>query len=1441
MTVGIKQADRMRLTGQRIVLELKDAEGAAYKYHMDIDRYLGEGTSCICYEVTVYKDVREIGQKCVLKQFYPDPLSFGIDAEMEGVRLQIQGYADDPERSRNPNVSRLGAFFEQAFRHQLELSNEEKLHDIIVRPTEWYFDGETKYILYEADFGTSLDIGRIRSLEDFLKKMRDIAEALCRLHERGIIYMDLKPSNILVSSNGTIKLFDFDAAIDRKHLDRVRLEDGSLRYDAGTPGLVAPEIRGRNLDEFNRNKYHFISASVDIYALGAIMFSYFMNRYPTDADCEHAAYEAELQAQLEGRFRGELIEEEQKILKKILRKSIDVDLSPSGRYFITAALLRDINRLLASMKTPRSAKERIYQKTGDRLQTAYVMDQFPLSEYRVHVGKQGWIMDSLLIGNGPVGAGFLTNILASTQMLQTKHVVRYALTGAEQAIKDYVRRWPMLAKTTTIYLDDAPWKPDWEGLRSELDPEITETPFAELRFYEWSAETDAAEWFLSLARARDISWIAVCDEQAERNLTIAKVLASAITVCPKWKKKPMFMAYLDSRGDGYDLRKPDQSYENIHLFPFGDNAKKSLDEKQFARGIRKRALQLHKFYMRQWKERASAAEIWEDFTGSDYNINSSLTCALSLPYKLASLGISGTGRAAAEEYRRSVLDSKQPGAAERFDRLIYLEHRRWMCFMMTEGYDRPDWKELEHYAFRGNHDQRDRTRKLHPCICASDPEHGIRLGALSREAWDTPEIWKRGADGMAFDPLDAMSLRFHQFCDRSVRSMERDGVFEAAFGKLEYAMRNDGFTAEDREALEALRGRMHRMVSGESGANRLWELGCRRFAGLLAERAAVSAVRTEEAAGAFRELKRQMRIVAERNLCHDYKSSDRTILEALPLLLMSDDPIRRIHRPVTEKTWQNVVTSMIIEPEELYLYAEESDRVNGDRIRDFLTEERGIRLERFEVRPMEALTKLRVSARARKSVLDLTGLSEEACAALLRHEKLRRLPAIAYRGGQLRSLNCVGEAENYRSQRRHFTVGEALGLSGCAYERDSRMDRIADFPDDCEAVWNAGMEADAEAFQVLMGVLRAAEAGHYRRIDRGGQTDAVSIERHEESQGSYAPHASNGSSVFKSGFGYEKRRVHPTMLRISGIDRVLRDLWEQGWLEAEAVLPRADRPGTVRVETKYEAVYRCVEHMMETAEREPYLHHFSYRKTAEDPAVGRKSSEEQHFVYDDTLIVQTAVVPRDWGVEDSAGLRAAVEEILGRLAHRDREDRALVECLHEDDCTFTTEAPGASEAFLLRLLYRDRAARTCLACEENLLEAYVYHTVWKRTTVDDVKRMVMRCGAGPEAEAISCLACARGLQTWFIACRHSFPDAGALERLRDCAERYGTDGHAVVVTDAPVTEEEREHCRALRIACIDRSMFVDGPPDACGRRLAECLQRIFGRNRSLDGDTGGIE
>jgi serine/threonine protein kinase len=183
-----------------------------------------------------------------------------------------------------------------------------------------------------------------RNLRDFLEKkgtpevllglsiMRQVAAALQRASELGIIHRDIKPENILVTRKAEVKVADFG-------LSRVFSEDGGQPLHLtqsgvtmGTPLYMSPEqVEGKkNIDH-----------RTDIYSFGVTCYHMFAGHPPFrgTAPFEVAVQHVQKEPQPLAEIRPDLPPELCAIVHKMMAKA------PDNRYQLGREIVRDVAQL----------------------------------------------------------------------------------------------------------------------------------------------------------------------------------------------------------------------------------------------------------------------------------------------------------------------------------------------------------------------------------------------------------------------------------------------------------------------------------------------------------------------------------------------------------------------------------------------------------------------------------------------------------------------------------------------------------------------------------------------------------------------------------------------------------------------------------------------------------------------------------------------------------------------------------------------------------------------------------------------------------------------------------------------------------------------------------------------------------------------------------------
>ncbi|KAJ4933434.1 hypothetical protein JOQ06_030264 [Pogonophryne albipinna] len=137
-----------------------------------------------------------------------------------------------------------------------------------------------------------------------------IIQGLEHLHQKRIIYRDLKPENVLLDNDGNVRISDLGLAVE--------LKEGKTQTKgyAGTPGYMAPEmLKGEKYD-----------TSVDYFTLGVTLYEFIAAKNPF-------------------RNRGEKVEREEMKERMLTREvTYEENFSENARSLCDGLLARDVEK-----------------------------------------------------------------------------------------------------------------------------------------------------------------------------------------------------------------------------------------------------------------------------------------------------------------------------------------------------------------------------------------------------------------------------------------------------------------------------------------------------------------------------------------------------------------------------------------------------------------------------------------------------------------------------------------------------------------------------------------------------------------------------------------------------------------------------------------------------------------------------------------------------------------------------------------------------------------------------------------------------------------------------------------------------------------------------------------------------------------------------------------
>lgn len=351
---------------------------------------IGEGASSVVYDATHV----DLGRKVALKLYSASTATNAIDE------------------------------FRSEARHVASLS-----HDNIVKVYDFGLTTSGQaYLSMERLEGESMD-RRLQSQgplewQSALLLSVQICRALEAAHASEVIHGDLKPANLFLTEQGTLKLLDFGVSALRQAQQPTA--DGSESFCLrGTPEYLAPEqLRGKPA-----------SVQSDLYALGVVLFQMLTGTLPHEAESLARLLGQKLDGRIEAPSRrtnnGSRLP---KAVDRLCLRLLAVD--PEQRFATAGAVRLAIERMLDGDAEGRRKAGRAVRATAGAITVSLglvAILAFPGARQRVWSLGEGLIEHSVALATG-VKVPSLRSVVGRLQ-LQSERTIALALNTQDTSAK----------------------------------------------------------------------------------------------------------------------------------------------------------------------------------------------------------------------------------------------------------------------------------------------------------------------------------------------------------------------------------------------------------------------------------------------------------------------------------------------------------------------------------------------------------------------------------------------------------------------------------------------------------------------------------------------------------------------------------------------------------------------------------------------------------------------------------------------------------------------------------------------------------------------------------------------------------------------------------------------------------------------------------------------
>jgi len=699
----------------------------------------------------------------------------------------------------------------------------------------------------------------VHKLYNIIDTMITLTVCIKAMHSAGLLHLDIKPSNFLVPYDGSFNINT--SAISLFDIDTIYSIHCNIPKMSGTDGYMAPEAKIGKAE--NRS---------DIYSIGATLF----NAIIICDEINDGRYRQEYYYQIDDLARNSALMNAstlnsniylQSALARILKKCLAQ--KTRGRYSCCGDLIEDLKKakeyLLPSIvgESLLATHKRLAivdaEKQGKSDPTAVIQNMLFKNPILDWVPVDSSQINVLVVGAGTYAQKFIDICLQVGQLPSYDLNIKVASREPEADKGMYLQFRPAIDRFVNIN----------GSLRNNDDEIYASVEFVEAKFnsadltgggYEENKSTAMNLLSDDLSDRYHYVFIALGDDNI--NCAVAEAFLDSTNML-NMKCSINFAMQSDKK---QSLKKGNPVY-----------IEETISPKTIHSELERMARNVHLSWV--GSQNIDIRKTEKDFR-KRYNYNASLANALSIKYKLMSIGINiskiDLERAASE------FDKKIAAAGSNvFNEMVAYEHRRWVIEKLIDGWSAPYNKlgdiDYEGCMHRGS--VKDNLKKLHPCIVRSTIDTPLKERAYTENnnaKWDDNEI------DCSLDELDQMSISLHKCFKKHANEVKKR--FPLYDGDMS-VIRQKITDASDDKTIIAYNNFMlclKKVLEGSRGYSVQYNHYEKIF---LESLDSITDDRRKDVTARIRKIKGELFSVIESNMYRDYKAYDEDLVRRIPFIL----------------------------------------------------------------------------------------------------------------------------------------------------------------------------------------------------------------------------------------------------------------------------------------------------------------------------------------------------------------------------------------------------------------------------------------------------------------------------------------------------------------------------------------------------------------------------